>query len=82
MGVTAFGLLIIGLLSCVILTQKKSKILFFPSFIRLFTHPFVWEAFLGASCESSTRHSLVGQRELDVACTLQELRAWGRRPLT
>lgn len=47
MGVTAFGLLIIGLLNCVILTQKKSKIPFFLSFVRLFIHPFVQEAILG-----------------------------------
>lgn len=47
MGVTALGLLIIMLVNCVIMTQKKSKFLFLFSFIHLCVHPFVWEVFLG-----------------------------------
>lgn len=47
MGVTALGLLVIGLVNCFIMTQKKSKFLFLLSFIHLFMHPFVQEVFLG-----------------------------------
>lgn len=47
MGVTALGLLIIGLVNCVIMTQKKSKFLFLFSFIHLSMHLFVQEVSLG-----------------------------------
>lgn len=56
-GVTALGLVIIGLVNCVIMTQKKSKSPFFShSCIRLFR-----KLFWGASGQSGAGHSLVGQ---------------------
>ena len=69
MGVTAMGLLIIVLVNCVIMTQKKSKIPSFLFFICLFTHVFR-KLFWGTSCEFSTGHGLRGQTELDMAAPL------------
>lgn len=64
MGVTALGLLLIVVVNCVIMTQKKSKSpSFLPFFIRLFPHLFR-KFFWGASYESSTGHSFMGQTEL------------------
>lgn len=51
MGVTALGLLTIGLVNCFIITQTKSKIPFLLFFIHPFIHPLVQEALLGASYE-------------------------------
>lgn len=70
MGVTALGLLVIGLVNCVIMTQKKSKIPFLPSFLppSSFLH-WLGKLFWGISRESSPGHSLwVGR-----SCVLQSL---------
>lgn len=53
MGLTALGLLLIGLVNCVIVTQRKSKISFRLSCI-------VQGAFLGASGDSAPRAALSG----------------------
>ncbi|KAF3820313.1 hypothetical protein GH733_015822 [Mirounga leonina] len=60
-GVTALGLLIIGLVNCVIMTQKKGKFSFLPLSC---IHPFALEAFLGLFPEAllPTRRSQSGRK--------------------